>query len=66
MIDEPNEALNGDCEPLGPLCDCEPPVSEPKGRDGEMEKVDPPKVNDGGFDWLGKRLCDPYWLALNA
>lgn len=58
FIDDPNEALNGECDPLG-ACDCELLGSEPNGSDGEMENVEPPKENDG-LDWLGKRLCDPY------
>lgn len=46
FIEDPNEALNGEWEPLGP-CDCEPPLNEPNGNDGEMENVEPPKLNDG-------------------
>lgn len=48
MIEEPNEALNGECEPLGGACDCdEPLVNEPNGNDGDIENVEPPKLNDG-------------------
>lgn len=66
MIDEPNEALKGECEPVGAPCgDWEPPPIELNGSDGDIENVEPPKLK-AGADWLGNRLCDPYWLALNA
>lgn len=39
---------------------------EPKGNEGEIEKVEPPKLNEGP-DWPEKRLCDGIdWLALNC
>lgn len=63
LIDEPNEALNGECEPLDEGCGCEAPPNEPNGSEGEIENVEPPKLNDGA-DWLEKRFCDPVcWLA---
>lgn len=79
MIEEPNEALNGECEPpagAGPTpgagpeaCACcePPPPSEPNGKDGEIENVEPPKLNEGP-DWPDeKRLCDGIdWLAPNC
>lgn len=62
LIDEPNEAPNGECElPAacgdGPApCDCDgppplPPPRDPNGNVGEMEKVEPPNVNDGPPPW---------------
>lgn len=79
LIDEPNEALNGECE-LAPACGPTPdwppwgcccwpapasaPLSEPNGKLGEMEKVEPPSVNEGApADWPEKRPC--CWLAPN-
>ena len=78
MIDEPNEALNGECEfaacmapiccgPPPPCCagpaaadDEEPPLSAPNGSDGDMEKVEPPKLNEAGAEPLEKRPpCEP-------
>lgn len=51
LIEDPNEAPKGDeCDALAIGCDdCEgpPPDSEPKGNVGDMEKVDPPRLNDG-------------------
>lgn len=61
LIEEPNEALNGECEAPEACC-CEGPDMEPNGNDGEIENVDPPKLKDGA-DWLGKRFCCPCWLA---
>lgn len=59
LIDEPKEPLNGEWEPLdGDGCGCEAPERAPNGSDGEMENVEPPKLNDG-TDWLGKRPCEP-------
>ena len=79
LIEEPNEALNGECEPwpCGPpwfgemepcccccCCCCDEPPSEPNGNEGEIENVEPPKLNDGPDG--PKRLCDGTdWLALN-
>lgn len=65
LIEDPKEALNGECEPPLGACDCEPLPNEPNGSDGEIENVDPPKLNDGA-DWLGNMLWDPYWLAPKA
>lgn len=66
FIDEPNEAPNGDgCEALAIGCDCDgdgplAPEIEPNGRDGEIENVEPPKLNEG--DWPENRFCEPNWL----
>lgn len=55
LIEDPYELLKGEpawciggCWACCCCCDApEPPPSEPNGNDGEMEKVEPPKVNEG-------------------
>lgn len=79
LMEEPKEALKGECElpaccgpgPEPAICGCccwdepEPPVSEPNGNEGEMEKVEPPRVNDGPPpDWPANKPC--CWLELSC